>query len=194
MSYIRPAARLGAGGLVILLLAACGSGSSSPAASAPAPAAGSPTAAGSALSPASPAPVAGLVVTDAWVKSAASGMTSVFGVVRNTSAVPVTILSASTPAAGTAELHETVEVDGAMQMRRKAGGFVLPPGGALELTPGGNHIMLLGLSRPVKPGDVVVLTLTLDGGRQVAMQALAKDFAGANESYAPSASPMAGMS
>ncbi len=177
-------------------LAGCGSSSEAGtgAATAAAPAAG-PTSA--AQAPAS-ASAAGLTVTDAWVKAAPSGMTAMFGAVRNTTSAPITIMSGSTPVAGAVELHETVEVDGAMQMRPKTGGFVVPAGEVVQLAPGGNHVMLMGLTDPIEPGDQVTVTLTLSNGSTLPVAALGKDFAGAKESYAPSPSgsmaAMEGMS
>jgi copper(I)-binding protein len=45
----------------------------------------------------------------------------------------------------------------------------LPAGRAVELKPGGNHVMLMGLKRQLKVGDRVALTLVVedkDGKRE----------------------------
>ena len=84
--------------------------------------------------------------------------------------------------------------DGKMVMQPKEGGFVVPAGGSFQLKPGGNHIMIMDLKTPVKPGDVVKVTMTLNTGATVSFDATAKEFTGANESYQPGASASMSMS
>ncbi|WP_436701576.1 copper chaperone PCu(A)C [Nocardioides sp. BYT-33-1] len=127
---------------------------------------------------------AALSVTDPWVKAATDGMTAAFGTLVNDSTDDVTVVSATTTAAASTELHETVEnEDGSMAMRPKEGGFVIPAGGSLTLEPGGDHLMLMGLSAPVEPGTTVTLTLTLGDGSTVPVEATVKAFDGADEQY-----------
>ncbi|GIG24857.1 copper chaperone PCu(A)C [Cellulomonas denverensis] len=125
-----------------------------------------------------------VLVEDAWVKAADSGMSAAFGVVRNTGDHDVTVQGATSPTATGVELHETVDDGtGAMVMQEKDGGFTVPAGGELVLEPGGNHLMLMGLTAPVEAGDEVDLTLTFDDGSTLDVTAPAKDYSGANENY-----------
>lgn len=125
-----------------------------------------------------------LSIQDAWVKAADEGMSAVFGTLENDSDADITIVSAATAASATAELHETVENDaGEMMMQPKEGGFVIPAGGSYELAPGGSHLMLMGLTAPLKAGDEPTFTLTLSDGSTYEFSAPVKDYAGANESY-----------
>lgn len=127
---------------------------------------------------------AALTVTDPWVKAAEDGMSAAFGTITNTSDQDVTIMSASTPASPMVELHETVMgSNGTMQMQEKQGGFVIPAKGKLVLEPGANHIMLMGLTKPVKAGDDISFDLKLKDGSTVTFTAQGKDFVGANENY-----------
>ena len=48
-----------------------------------------------------------------------------------------------------------------MEMRPKTD-VVIPPGAALTFAPGGNHVMLIGLTKPLRAGDIVTLKLTFD--------------------------------
>ena len=83
-------------------------------------------------------------------------MTGVFGTLTNTTDKEVTITGGSSPVAGMVEVHETVKNDaGVMVMQPKAGGFVIPAKGTLELKPGGNHIMLMKMSAMPKIGTSV---------------------------------------
>ena len=125
-----------------------------------------------------------LDIEDAWVKAADDGMTAAFGMLTNGSAEPVTLVSVASAASERIELHETVQNDaGAMVMQELPGGFIIPAGDSMELKPGGNHIMLMGLAAPIQAGDEVMFTLTFADGSSRELIAPAKDYSGANEHY-----------
>ncbi len=125
-----------------------------------------------------------LTMTDPWVKSAEDGMTAAFGTLVNSGDIDVTIVSAAADVTDVMELHETVQNnDGGMAMQAKDGGFVVPAGGEHELAPGGDHLMIMDLLRPVQPGEVVTITLTFDDGSTTDVEATVKDFTGADEEY-----------
>lgn len=127
-----------------------------------------------------------VVVSDAWVKTAAEGMTPAFGTIVNKSDRDLTVIAVRTDVAGVSELHETVmDDDGQMVMRPIDGGFVIPAGGEFPLEPAGNHLMLMDLVGALEPGQEVVFTLFFDDGSQVDFTAVVKDFSGANENYVP---------
>ena len=71
------------------------------------------------------------------------------------------LLSVSTPVAGTAELHQMVMDAGVMRMRAVAGVDV-KPGDRLVLQPGGYHVMLADLKRPLQAGDSFPLMLVFE--------------------------------
>ncbi|WP_433256505.1 copper chaperone PCu(A)C [Streptosporangium sp. CA-135522] len=149
-----------------------------PAASA-APAAKSPAAAST--SDAAP-PVA---ITDPWVKTTKKGMSAAFGTLVNNTDTDVTVVSGDSPLSPKIELHEVVDSKGKMIMRPKEGGFVIPARGTHRLQPGGDHIMLMGVTKEVKPGAQIPFTLTLKGGEKLEFTAVGKDFAGGKEDYQP---------
>ena len=64
------------------------------------------------------------------------------------------------PAAAGAELHSTSMEEGVIRMRPVAR-IELPEGKPVKLAPGGLHIMLVDIKQPLKPGDNVPLTLTV---------------------------------
>jgi copper(I)-binding protein len=70
------------------------------------------------------------------------------------------LVSVSSPAAGRIEIHESRMESNMMIMRELKEGLALPAGQTVELKPGGNHIMLLAVTEPLKAGDSVPLTLT----------------------------------
>lgn len=131
-----------------------------------------------------------LTVSDPWVKAATDGMSAAFGTITNNSDQDITIVSASTPASPMVELHETVMgSNGTMQMQEKQGGFVIPAKSKLVLEPGANHIMLMGLTKPVEAGDDIAFDLKLKDGSTVTFTAQGKDFVGANENYSGGEEP-----
>jgi copper(I)-binding protein len=163
--------------LGVALLSGCAGSSSS--------ATPSPSATASASATSSPA-AAGLTFTDAWVKVAPNGLTAMFGTLDNPTDHEITVVSATTPAAAAVELHEVAMVGGAMKMQPKASGFVVPAHGTHQLKPGVDHLMMMGLTKAIKAGDLVSATLALSGGATVPISAIGKDFAAGNESYQPS--------
>ncbi|BDA85975.1 hypothetical protein Sa4125_35170 [Aureimonas sp. SA4125] len=77
------------------------------------------------------------------------------------------LIGLSTPAAARTEVHEMSVTDGIMKMNAVEGGLVVPAGGSVALEPGGYHVMLMGLAKPLAEGDKVPLTLTFERGGQV---------------------------
>ncbi|GAC67366.1 copper chaperone PCu(A)C [Gordonia soli] len=133
-----------------------------------------------------PRAASALSISDQWVKGAPDGMTAAFGVLTNSGDTDIRIVSASSPAAGRMELHEVVPTDtGAMVMRPKSGGFVVPAKGTATLSPGGDHLMLLDLPAAVTPGQEIGFELTASDGSTMDFDAQVRDFPGAEENYQP---------
>ncbi|GAA2864138.1 hypothetical protein Acy02nite_71950 [Actinoplanes cyaneus] len=145
--------------------------------------------------PAPKAPATTLTIKDPWVKAADAGtMTAAFGVLVNDTGAAVTVTAAESPASPM-ELHEMTMKDGKMVMQPKEGGFVIPAKGTHELSPGGDHLMLMKPAQDIKAGDQVTFALKLSDGTTVDFTAIAKPFVGAGESYAPDMMmPSAGQS
>ncbi|RQP09153.1 MAG: copper chaperone PCu(A)C [Microbacteriaceae bacterium] len=125
-----------------------------------------------------------VTITDAWVKAADDGMSAAFGDLTNTGDADVILVSVTSPASTSMQLHETVDNgSGSMVMQERDGGFTIPAGGTLTLEPGGNHLMLMDLTAPILAGDEIEFTLTFSDGSDYAFTAPAKDYSGANETY-----------
>ncbi|MGC4890558.1 copper chaperone PCu(A)C [Micromonospora sp. DT227] len=143
----------------------------------------------------SASPATGVLgVRDPWVKAADKGMTAAFGTLVNDGDTDVTITKAATEVSPM-ELHEMTMKDGKMVMQPKQGGIVVKARSRATLEPGGDHLMLMNISKPVRAGDELSFTLTFADGRTQTFSAVAKPFTGAQESYAPGhGEPMPGMS
>lgn len=123
-------------------------------------------------------------VHDPWVKAADSGMTSAFAILHNSADMAATVVSATSTASSTVELHETATGgDGEMTMRPKEGGFNVPAKGSHTLEPGADHIMMLRIAKPIKPGDSVSVTLAFADKSTKTFTAAARTFTGAKEDY-----------
>lgn len=81
------------------------------------------------------------------------------------------LVSVSTPAAGRVEIHESKVESNMMMMRELKEGLPLPAGQAVELKPGGNHIMLLAVVNPLTEGQTIPLTLNFASAPPIVVQA-----------------------
>ena len=79
------------------------------------------------------------------------------------------VVGASSPVAARVEMHVTVREGEVMKMR-EVKAFDLPAGGTFELKPGGAHLMLMDLKRPLKKGETVPLTLKLEKGGELKLE------------------------
>ena len=79
-----------------------------------------------------------------------------------TSPVDAKLVEVRSPAAKVVEVHEMVMEKDVMKMRAIPG-LDLPAGKAVELKPGGYHVMLINLNAQVKEGDMVPLTVVVEG-------------------------------
>lgn len=98
-------------------------------------------------------------VEDAWVRATVPQQKSTGAFMRITSTEPTTLVAVRTSAAPVSEVHEMKMEDNVMKMRKVEPGVAIQPGKALELKPGGYHVMLMDLSAPVSAGSQVPLTL-----------------------------------
>jgi len=106
----------------------------------------------------------GVVVKDAFARASPAGAQTggAFVTVVNNGKSADRLVSASSPAAKTVELHETVDENGVMKMVHHPEGWEIPTGGTLELKPGGKHIMLIDLTAPLKAGEKIQMTLNFE--------------------------------
>lgn len=124
-------------------------------------------------------PSVGIEVHDARVSTGrAGGVAEVYFYMSNPGSEAV-VVDVTTPVADKAELHATEEHGRVSTMIRLAEVGV-PGSGAALLSPGGTHVMLVGLKSDVVPGDKVPVTLHLsdDTAIEIAATALGSDSIG----------------
>ena len=110
--------------------------------------------------PADEAQAQQVTVKDAWVRAPAPGQKVAGAYMELVSGSDLALTAVASPAAASVELHSTSVEEGVMRMRPVAR-IELPQGKPVKLAPGGLHIMLVDVKQPLKPGDIVPLTLTV---------------------------------
>ncbi len=100
-------------------------------------------------------------VLSAWARPTVEGQAGTGAFMRLTSKDGVRIIGASSAVAGVVEIHEMAMSGSVMQMRPLKG-LDLPPGSTVELKPGGQHMMLMDLKRPLAVGEKIKVELRLE--------------------------------
>lgn len=118
------------------------------------------------------AQTASVTAKEAWVREAPAGrtVTAVFLILQNAGSAERSVVSGKAEVADTLELHE-MKRDGGMMRMSPVKAIAVPAGGQVELRPGGLHLMLFGLKKPLLLGDTVRVTLTLDDATQLLLKA-----------------------
>ncbi len=130
----------------------------------------------------------GLEVIQPWSRPAAAGTTGVgYMTLANHGRAPDALVSVASPVARKVEMHSSSMAGGIMRMDRQEK-VAVPPGGQVAFAPGAYHLMLVGLTKPLKAGDSVHATLTFASGAKLKV-----DFKVGGGLGPPAMPPMAGM-
>ena len=124
----------------------------------------------------SPAPsVDEISVSDAWVRATPPGAktAAVYLTINNPDADDA-LVAAETNVADEAQLHTHRHDDGMMRMQQ-VDRFELPGGETIELKPGGNHLMLIDIYRPMEPGNSIELRLIFEQNSPLTLQVPVRD-------------------
>ena len=105
---------------------------------------------------------ADVTVKESWVRGTTPAQKATGAFMEITSSDAASLLSASSPVAGVVEIHTMKMEEGVMKMRAIQK-LDLPAGKGVKLQPGGNHVMLMDLRQQMKKGDVVPITLKVEG-------------------------------
>ena len=106
----------------------------------------------------------GLTVSDAYIRGLPPGqaVTAAFMTLTNGLNHECRLVGATSPVAGSAEIHAHTHQNGTMSMR-PVDEVVLPKGGSVSFEPGGYHLMLFGLQKSLSDGDEHRVTLLFEG-------------------------------
>jgi copper(I)-binding protein len=101
-------------------------------------------------------------VTAPWVRATVPAQKATGAFMQLQSATPARLVGVSSPDAANLELHKMEMTNNVMKMG-KVDAIDLPAGKAVNLASGGYHVMLMGLKQQMKEGQVVELTLQVQG-------------------------------
>lgn len=101
-----------------------------------------------------------ITVSDAWSRATAPGQENGSVGLVITSAKEARLIAVSCPAAASSEIH-TMTMDGGVMKMRQLEDLPLPANQPVKLGPGGDHLMLFGIKKPLKAGEQIPLTLTI---------------------------------
>ena len=104
-------------------------------------------------------PKANVDVSNAWVRSTVPGQMGTGAFMKITAKTGTQLVGVSSPMAGIGEVHE-MKMEGDIMKMRAMLALDLPAGKAIELKPGGYHLMLLDLKQPLLKDTKVPVTLT----------------------------------
>jgi copper(I)-binding protein len=142
-----------------------------------------------------------VTVTDPWARasSAMAAAGAAYMTIQNTGSAADALIGASSPAAKTVEVHETVvmgspapsasdgmgmgsplpsasgEAGGGMMGMQPIARLEIPAGGTVELKPGSYHIMLIDLNQELKAGDTIEITLNFEKAGELPLSVPVKE-------------------
>jgi copper(I)-binding protein len=106
-------------------------------------------------------------VKDAWARATVPGQKATGAFMKITAKDGSKLVAVSSPVAGVSEVHEMKMEGDVMKMRAVTGGLDLPAGKAVELKPGGYHVMLMDLKSTLQKDTTIALTLVFKDAKGV---------------------------
>ncbi|NML61742.1 copper chaperone PCu(A)C [Massilia sp. RP-1-19] len=100
-------------------------------------------------------------VTAPWIRATVPQQESTGVFMHLQSAGDARLVGVSTPAAARSEFHQ-MDMRGQMMKMEQVDSIDLAAGKGVDLASGGYHIMLIGLKRQLKAGEVVPLTIVVE--------------------------------
>ncbi len=111
-----------------------------------------------------------IVIEQPWARATPGKVGGAYMTLRNDGAAADRLVKVASPLAEKAEVHET-KIDGGTAMMRAVGDVELRPSRSVEMKPGGLHVMLMGLQRPLKEGERIKLVLTFERAGTIEVEA-----------------------
>ena len=113
----------------------------------------------SGLANAQNAKVGSVQIENAYTRATVPGQQAAGGFMKiENKGVADQLISASSPVAGEVQLHE-MAMEGNVMKMRQVKDIAVPAGGAVELKPGGLHLMFINIKAPLTAGETVPVKL-----------------------------------
>lgn len=111
-----------------------------------------------------------IVIEQPWSRATPVKTGGAYMTLRNNGDAADKLVKIASPDAERVEIHET-KVEGGMAMMRPVAGIELKRRASVQLKPGGLHVMLMGLRRPLKEGEHIKLVLTFERAGTIEIEA-----------------------
>ena len=115
-------------------------------------------------------------ITESWVREVppVSSVTAVYVVIENAGNRDDKLIGVKSEVSKSAEIHTTSIDENYVATMEKVDALLIPSGQKLELKPGGSHIMLRELKKPLKAGDKVEIDLIFENAGVLRVQVSVK--------------------
>lgn len=123
---------------------------------------------------AAPLAAAPPLIADAWIRATPPGAPNAAAYLTIEADVPDRLVAARSEAAREVQIHAHEHADGMMRMRRLES-LPVPAGVPVLLEPGGRHLMLREIGRPLAAGDEVVITLSFERAGDIEAVVVVRD-------------------
>jgi copper(I)-binding protein len=102
-----------------------------------------------------------VAVSGPWVRGTVPGQSATGAFMSLKAPSDETLVGASSPVAQVVEIHE-MKMDAGVMKMSAVDRVPLPAGKVVDLSPGGYHVMLMGIRQPLAAGETVPITLTFE--------------------------------
>jgi periplasmic copper chaperone A len=102
-----------------------------------------------------------VTIKEPWVRGTVRGQKATGAFMQLTATEAASLVAVESPVAGSVQIHEMKMENDVMKMRAIPK-LDLPAGKAVELKPGGYHMMLMDLKQPLKKGEAVPISLRFE--------------------------------
>ena len=102
-------------------------------------------------------------VTGAWARATVPGQQVSGAYMQIQSDADARLIGVSSPVVARVEVHQ-MKMDGDVMRMREVKSVELPKGKTISLEPGGFHLMLMNLKKPIAAGDIIPFTLVVESG------------------------------
>lgn len=108
-----------------------------------------------------------LEISNPWIKNLPPSVPVRAGymTLHNPQSNTVSIVSLSSDAFGSIEIHQTIAQDGMMRMEQVPA-LTIEPDSTVQLEPGGLHLMMLNPVEPTRIGDTIEILILFDDGTE----------------------------
>lgn len=112
-----------------------------------------------------------LTIDHPWVRATPPGAVTGGGfmTIHNAGSEPDRLTGGSA-AIGSVQIHTMDIKDGVMHMRQLPDGLEIPAGGEVMLAPGGFHLMIVDLAKPIVEGDPIPVTLNFENAGTIEVE------------------------